>query len=159
MAALELDVNVRTEHDYSPDLSWLGEYHSNRRPGCIDREARGDAGRHEYQFWSPGMSLEDHRAGLRRMGYSKHSAYTLARGYVLRDYKRIESYGTDWWMEGVIVSVSLDEHALGEASLWGIESDAGDEYRAEIVAELTAEAVEEARRALVGMLEAVAALP
>ena len=46
-----------------------------------------------------------------------------------------------------MVEVTCDNIQLGEASLWGIESDAGD-YLTESANELCDEALEEAREAI-----------
>jgi len=162
MSTIELDVHVRTEPDDCPDLSWLGEFRDDWRPGCIDRKPywSQDAGRYECRYWSPGHPYTHHRDWYKRHGYSKHEAHTRARACVLQDHRRHEDYCRgDWWVVGLIVSVSLDGHKLGQASIWGVESDCGEEYRDELVADLTADATAEARKALADILAAVGALP
>jgi len=91
--------------------------------------------------------------------YERLRAMTSPRQYAAMaardDYERLRAWCNDEWSYvGVIVTVS---HAvtgieLGSASLWGIESDAGD-YLEEIVRDLEPEAIEDARNTLAVMME------
>jgi len=47
---LELDVEVTEREDEYPDLSWLGEFHNDWRPGCIDRRRRAQTARCTSEF-------------------------------------------------------------------------------------------------------------
>lgn len=69
-------------------------------------------------------------------------------GYILEDWKRMERFGDDWWMTGCIVTIEVDEVEVGEASVWGIESDCGDEYRREVEQEELYEALSEASKSV-----------
>jgi hypothetical protein len=60
------------------------------------------------------------------------------------DFRRLRDWCADeWWWTGVVVTVSRAGITLASASLWGIESDAGD-YFAEVAADLAREALGEA---------------
>ena len=59
----------------------------------------------------------------------------------MADYERLRQWCNDvWsWVGVVVTEVNADDEAIGEtASLWGIESDAGD-YLAEVARELAGE--------------------
>ncbi len=59
--------------------------------------------------------------------------------YIAQDYRRHETYGQLWSMTGCVVTLVVDETEVDTASLWGIESDCGQEYRDSIVDTLKAE--------------------
>lgn len=64
------------------------------------------------------------------------------------DFGRMQDWCNDQWCYvGVVVTASRNDVELGSASLWGIESDAG-EYLVIIANELADEAIEEARAKL-----------
>jgi len=64
------------------------------------------------------------------------------------DFERLRAWCNDQWHWcGVVVTVSKEGIELGSASLWGIESDAGD-YLTEVANELLDEAMNEARAKL-----------
>ena len=95
-------VTTKWEPDCDPDLSWIGEYSNTLEKGGIDREERGDMGRHEYRFFNPQPGLEE---------------------YVEQEYERMQAYNRgEWWMEGCVVTVSCGGVTASD-SLWGIESD------------------------------------
>ena len=61
------------------------------------------------------------------------------------DFKQLKDWiDGRWFYVGVVVTVSKHGHELGTASLWCIESDAGD-YFNEVAEELVSEAVKHAR--------------
>lgn len=64
------------------------------------------------------------------------------------DFERLRGWCNDeWHYVGVVVTASRDGIDLGSASLWGIESDAGD-YLDEVATELLDEALADARTTL-----------
>lgn len=66
----------------------------------------------------------------------------------LADFERLRSWCNDGWnYVGVLVTASRDGIELGSASLWGIESDAGD-YLDEVATELVDDALTDARTTL-----------
>lgn len=61
------------------------------------------------------------------------------------DYERLRAWCSDQWSYvAVVVTASCEGVKLGSASLWGIESDAG-EYLVEVANELIDEALDDAR--------------
>ena len=110
--------------DANPDLSFLGDYSSRPAAAHIDREERGDMGRGEFRYFNAGTGDPE---------------------YIGQDYARAEAYNRgDWCMTGVRAGVTL-HIPIGDGStvaqpitspgLWGVESDAGDEYIASVYAE------------------------
>ena len=65
-----------------------------------------------------------------------------------QDYKRACRFGTDWWYVGIVVTARRTGIKLGEASLWGIESDSEEDYFTETVIDLAGEVIAEAKQAL-----------
>lgn len=71
--------------------------------------------------------------------------------YEAEDRRRLEAYGSSWWMIGVRAKVtvwvpiggnSFTRYELTSAGVWGVESDSGEEYLAEIFDEQKAELVD-----------------
>lgn len=75
--------------------------------------------------------------------------------YFLYDFERLESYGDEWWSKGCIVTAFLNGIELGNASLWGIESDSDEGYFKETEEDLTAQAIDEAKKNLEKILSAI----
>jgi len=112
-------------------LLWLagGDLRDNK--GCTCGES-GDVGRNEYRYFNPNWEnykgLED----------------SEIRKYCQQDYKRMESLNRGNWC---FIGVSADaEIVLGDTcqtitsgGLWGIESDSGADYFAEVEQEQLAE--------------------
>lgn len=69
--------------------------------------------------------------------------------YGRQDYVRACDFGHGWAYVGVEVTASRSGVRLGSASLWGIESDSGDEYFTEQALELAEEAISEAHDNLI----------
>jgi hypothetical protein len=106
--------------DYNPDLSFLGEYKSQRPTSewFIDRQKRGDMGRNECRYFVVGCGDPDNME---------------------EDYKRMEEYNRgDWHMTIVRASIVLElpasnlncriSHKVTSPGLGGIESDSNPEY-------------------------------
>lgn len=126
-AAKRIDrVRFVREVDTDPDMSYLGEYKSS--PGAedrtIDREERGDMGRNEFRYFIAAMSAKE----------------TGNPESVEQDYKRAEAMNRgEWWYVGIRAEARI---VVGETcqritsgGLWGIESDSGADYFAEVQAE------------------------
>lgn len=94
---------VRAEivDDYS-EMFGIGRYVDRWEPGVITRR---NPGRHEYKYFLPEQTEEQHYKSLRAMHYGKALARELAHSYVRQDYKRAESYGQEWGYQGVEVTV------------------------------------------------------
>lgn len=69
--------------------------------------------------------------------------------YGRQDYARACDFGNGWSFVGIEVTAYRSGVQLGSASLWGIESDSGDEYFTEQALELAEEAISEARDNLI----------
>jgi hypothetical protein len=115
------EVVIRQILDDSPDLSHLGEYHSDYREGCIDRKERGDMDRNEYRYFTPAMTGEE-------TGNPESPE---------QDYLRMENYNRgDWHMLGIRaearVVVKDTVQTITSCGLWGVESDSEDDYLKEV---------------------------
>jgi hypothetical protein len=146
---LEPTVSVKWETDGDATLDMLGEYSGKPGEGAIDREELGDMRHGEYKYWNPAnhakynpedwehVSGEEKRALIKKHGSLKN----VVAHYRTEDYKRHEAYNRgEWQMQGCIVAVRLG--ALeGKSSLWSVESDCGEEYQQEVIADLTIEAL------------------
>lgn len=142
------EIRIKTKFDDSPDTSYLGEYTDDypgedalKRGSAFDR----NAGQREYRYFVPMNSVEDHRQGLSRIGYSRSQAEDMAREYCRQDYKRMEALNAgEWHYIGVMVEARVS-YSIGNGTrrlewfesggLWGIESDSGEEYLAEVAQE------------------------
>ncbi len=148
---LEPTVSVTWEVDQDADLSMLGEYSNDPKEGAIDREELGHMKRNEYRYWNPGnrqkydpeewshVTGKDKRDTIKKHGSLKNAV----AHYRMEDYKRHEAYNSnEWHMRGCVVKVSLGQ-LTGQSSLWGIESDCGEDYEKEVIADVTVEALNE----------------
>jgi hypothetical protein len=135
-------ITIRHVIDNDADTSMLGAYTDKYENHAIKRH---NIGRHEYKYFVPGMTYQDHWDGLHKMGYSKGNCDTLARQYNQQDYQRMERLNRgDWCYMGIEavaeihvpsgIGYSQIQH-IESGGLWGIESDAGNDYIKEIEAE------------------------
>jgi hypothetical protein len=117
--------SVRIERvvDTNPDTSSLGKYgNTATSPAAVDREERGDCGRHEYRYFNPTMTGKE-------TGNSKSPE---------QDYQRMESLNRGEWCylgiiaKAVIVSAGGIIQTIRSGGLWGIESDSDAGYFAEV---------------------------
>lgn len=135
-------IRIKVQLDEHPDTSYLGEY-TDDYPGDYELQ-RGSAfdrkpGRNELRYFVPANSVEDHRHGLSRMGYSRSQAEEMAREYCRQDYKRMEALNEGQWAFMGITAEARVSYAAGpnghrrlewltSSGLWGIESDSDDEH-------------------------------
>ena len=132
-------IEARAVLDESPDFSFLGEYSDTAGKWAIDREARGERGRHEFRYFNPAYGEDNENSRTRR-------------AYQFRDYHRMEAYNRGAWaMLGIVASVTVEQEGwaapmeLGRASCWGYESDAGA-YLKTAARELLNDAIRDARK-------------
>ena len=80
------------------------------------------------------------------MKYGRTQARTLARKYYLQDVRRLERFADgDWSFIGLIVTITEDDGTeLASSSVWGVESDAGADYIAELYADQLTDAKDQA---------------
>lgn len=112
-------VRVARILDYSPDLSWLGEYSNEWEEGAIETGRDG----HHYRYFIPAISGEE----------SGNPDSTK------EDFERMEAYNRqEWWSYGVMAKARTYVNGILQeitsAGLWGIESDAEEGYFEEISA-------------------------
>lgn len=134
-------IRIKVQLDEDSDSSYLGEY-TDEHPGDYELQ-RGSAfdrkpGRNELRYFVPMNSVEDHRKGLSRLGYSRSQAEDMAREYCRQDYQRMEALNEGQWAYMGITAEARVSYSSGNGSrrlewltssgLWGIESDSGDEY-------------------------------
>lgn len=142
-----LSIEIKRESDDSPDASYLGGYsRSPESEFSIDRAERGDVSRNEYRFFNPG-SVEDFDATASWIPENITDA-TERRDYWLRtmrensekDYERMESLNNGNWfyvcvrVEAKIVVTGVRQ-TISSGGLYGIESDLGESYFAEVADE------------------------
>jgi hypothetical protein len=93
----------------------------------------GDMGRNEYQYFNPSFNYVD------KLGYAKDLTPEDVQKYVREDYKRMEELNFGYWSFVGLraeTEVQVEQHGpiqtITSGGLWGIESDAGKEYFAEV---------------------------
>jgi len=144
--------------DDSPDLSWLGEYgETAKTEWAVDRQERGDQMRGEYRFWNPSSNhcppgqlnnwktVSDVSIAELCQQYDVYAGYerqeaikALDLYYIEKDYQRCEAFNRgDWCMIGVIAKARVVSEngviqTFRSGGLWGVESDSGKSYFAEI---------------------------
>lgn len=131
-------VVIKTVLDESPDMSHLGEYSRTYSQAdydagkVIDRKARGDMGRHEYQYFIAALSGKD----------------TGNPDSVEQDYQRFESLNAGHWsMIGIYavaqIVVGNTCQTIRSGGLYGIESDSGEDYLKQVGDEQLVELAEQ----------------
>jgi hypothetical protein len=99
----------------------------------LARNLRKTYERHAYRYFVPPNSYEDVTQEERVK-------------YILQDYERADDYSKNLWdYTGCIVTMFVDGLEVAAASLWGIESDSGDDYIHEVEQDLIAECKSEAK--------------
>lgn len=122
--------------DTDADLSYLGEFTNRQTRDTIKHDETGR--RHnEYKYFLPAITAAEHMAG------PNGATHQEAMRYVRQDYDRARTYGEDWYMYAVVVTIkhdATDDLALARGSLWGIESDSDREHFAATALDLIREA-------------------
>jgi len=136
------------DDDSSDSADYLGKIYDGddkRRPADA-RPMEFKKRRDEYLPVSYFLSAYDPDDDFKRyrFSYSRRYARFHAEHNLRWSYERLKSMGQDWSMVGVIVTAYKDGIELGDASLWGIESDS-PEYTAETAHEIAGEAIREAK--------------
>ena len=134
---------IRFEYDTSgvgPD--WLGGWSDTPGPGAIDH--------HETDTWL-------HRSDQGPWYFNPTNFDPKdpeSPKYARHDYERAVAFEHgDWCLIGLIVIVYREGIELGHASLWGIESDSGEDYFGFLLEdELVPEATEDASGNLTKLL-------
>lgn len=138
-------VRIERKADESPDTSFMGEYGNLAKPGAIIA-----TGEHVGKFLSE--LTEDDEAPTRSRLYPYFNpaywnygetdiASEQARKSAKADFDRMQGLNDSQWFyvgviaKAVIVSTNQTLQTLRSGGLWGIESDSGKEYFAEVEAE------------------------
>jgi len=117
-------------------------------------------GRYEYRYFVPGNDILADEPDFQRRdptGYQaildEYGAWeSYAAACAAQDYERTLAFGHNWEMMGCIARVSIAGVTLGYDSVWGIESDCGDDYAQEIEADVIGEAKKMAAKALADLI-------
>lgn len=140
------DIIIRHTEDESPDLSYLGEFYQKRGTPAYPYFDR--ATRTIVRSYDGMPDDEDASWSNREWRYIHGFQCPEDDAAILADVKRLETYGDDWACIGVIAVACRAGVELGRGSLWGVESDGGKEYFADIERDITAEAIHEAKAKL-----------
>lgn len=146
------DLTARVEHDPRPGEPWkehdghgvVSDWtRRDKAPG--ERVLCEDRGNRRYYDVQASMEIAK-RDGWDAEPYGGTAGQKAARA-VDADYERMRKWCDDQWhWVGVVISISKNGHTLDNcaASIWGIESDAGD-YLVEVANDLIGEAIEAGR--------------
>lgn len=117
-------ITIKWEQDGDADHSHLGEYSNTPAEHHIDRRERGDQGRNEFRYFNLGCGDAE---------------------YLENDYERAEALNKGNWCFMGCRAVAQVSYPIGQGNrrietlssggLWGIESDSGREYVAEVEAQ------------------------
>lgn len=141
-------VFVEYDEDMTTDDVGLGRFTAQRVDDTSIALFPEDSHRRHrsYRWWTPEVSIKEHRESLNKMGYSRGVADELARSYVYEDLKR----ATDehWTAYSVGVRVSKAGVELATNYLGGITVDDGpdDPYLADCAEDILGEAISEAKK-------------
>ena len=159
------NITLKIEIDEDPDVSYLGVIIESP----ADKKHLRPHALNDYETWIPvnpknpdgewfspcnhlphkdsnweHVSQEDKNKVIAKYGSLRKADIT----YAYEDCKRLQNfYAGNWWMEGIILkaSIAVSDDGIHWAhdeivcSLWGIESDGGEDYKATIVKDLSAE--------------------
>lgn len=152
------NITLKIEIDENPDVSYLGEitnsYNARKQynkhwipvnPKNPDGEWFSPCNHlpHKDSNWNH-VSQKDKDEVIAKYGSLRKADIA----YAYQDLERLQNfYAGRWWMEGIILraSIAVSDDGIHWAydeivcSLWGIESDGGEDYKATIVKDLSAE--------------------
>lgn len=128
-------------------------------PGSIETDEMASG---QYQARGLGLTAygDDINAAISALHAAHKATFPSERAYAAAaaraDFDRLKAWcDYDWCYVGAIVTVERKGIELARASLWGIESDAG-EYFLEVGNELAEQALEEARNMIADLVEGAA---
>ena len=152
------NITLKIEIDEDPDVSYLGEI-------ADSQTARKQYNKHwipvdpenpDGEWFSPCNHLPHKDSNWNHVSQKDKDEVIAKYGslrkadiaYAYEDCERLQNfYAGRWWMEGIILraSIAVSDDGIHWAydeivcSLWGIESDGGEDYKATIVKDLSAE--------------------
>ena len=129
---------VETLEDKDPDLSYLGEYTDDLRPGVWVRDA--DTWFEDLPAKTNLLRTTRESRGFLPYACGKTPGTKLYRKYGKQAYRRMESYlQGDWRTIGIRASVDIPiadtTQTLRSNGVWGIESDRSRSYLQEVARE------------------------
>lgn len=135
---------------------YTGEYGNDDELISIDAGMTPVIDRNSHKFWMPTNHLPFKESDWNHVPEETKKKVIEEYGslekasmfYAIEDWKRAESFGTDWDYVGCVVDVSVDSVQMGHDSLWGIESDSGEEHLRRIAKECVIEALHNAQETL-----------
>lgn len=148
------DLQAIIKEDEYPDLTYLGKFTNEWSAGALRHEHLNSR---TLDWFVPMITEDEHFEEMRKLHYGRSLAHELARSYVHQDYQRARSYGTQWATHGIIVTARRAGISLGEATVWGIEDDANNDYLTEVTRDLAADALSQAQDAVERLCGASAA--
>ena len=152
------NITLKIEIDENQDVSYLGEIADSQtarkqyNKHWIPVNPKNPDGGwfspcnhlpHKDSNWEH-VSQEDKNKVIAKYGSLREADIA----YAYEDCERLQNfYAGRWWMEGIILraSIAVSDDGIHWAydeivcSLWGIESDGGEDYKATIVKDLSAE--------------------
>lgn len=158
---VSIETNVKWEIDENPDLSHLGEYTDTFEEGAIDREKLGHMKSGQFRYFVPmnhrvydkkdwdHVSAKDKRELILKHGSLKNTT----RFYAMEDYKRYEAYNDDKWHMTVCIVTARFGALSATASLHGVESDCGEDYRKEVERDVASDAIADLREKMKKRME------
>jgi len=113
-----LNIKIVSEPDYDPDMSYLGEFSNDHKPGCIEHEPNDNR---SYPYFHPANTE-----------------------FANEDYKRMLAYENGLWnMISIhaVAEIKINDtlETIRSGGLYGIESDSDKEHFMEVGAEETCE--------------------
>jgi hypothetical protein len=150
-SGLKLVVKHKWELDYDIPLDfldYLGSFSDKPQNkyghSVIDRKHTRHYDRNSLRYFVWCDTLESRREGYTKLGYSRHEAHANARREMHEDWKRLETYGSEWGMSCASVHVYLDGIELARDSLSGIEDDSGRDEALQVLTDCREAALTEA---------------
>lgn len=122
------ELEARVMDDENPDLSYLGEF-SDKPAAKFSIKCKSMGNIPHYKYFNAENVKNDEQA--------------------LENYKRALDYGNGWSCVGVVVHVHKAGVKLATTSLWGIESDSGQDYLTGCANDLAHDALSEAEAKLI----------
>lgn len=139
-------IEIQHYHDETADYDMLGDFKNRIDDEGLQRHSafKWEEDRNSLDFFIPANSVEDHRAGLCKLGYSRQVSEELARKYCREDFERMKALNRgDWFFIGIrttaLVRYPVDDQSMNyrverfdSCGLWGVESDSSEAYLKEI---------------------------
>lgn len=152
------NITLKIKIDEDPDVSYLGEIADSQttRKQYNKHWIPVDPENPDGEWFSPANHLPHNPKSWDHVSEEKKDKVIAKYGslrkadiaYAYEDCERLRKfYAGHWWMEGIILKASIAVSDDGThwaydeitTSLWEIESDGGEDYKATIVKDLSAE--------------------